>query len=262
MNGMLALDVQGLKKNYGHVEALRGLDLHIPQGEFFGLLGPNGAGKSTLIHCIVGLTRASHGDVRVFGFHTVHDFLQARQQIGLSPQEVNLERVFPIETLLCFQGGYYGLAQGQARERAQSLLRQFKLYEKRRDPFMKLSGGMQKRVLIARALMGQPKLLILDEPTAGLDVELRYELWSYLRRINREEGVTILLTTHYIDEAELLCDRVGVIHHGQMIELGAPQQLLKKHAQATLEDVFVTLTGMSIQQIEKSEMATTPQERP
>jgi ABC-2 type transport system ATP-binding protein len=249
---MPALSIKGLKKKFGAFEALKGIDLAIPQGEFFGLLGPNGAGKSTLINCVSGLTRPSAGDIEVFGRHTVADFLQARQHIGLSPQEVNLERFMSIEKILFFQGGYYGLARAAARQRAEELLKQFRLWERRGDPYMRLSGGMQKRVMIARALMAYPKLLMLDEPTAGLDVESRHELWAYLQRLNQNEGITILLTTHYIEEAELLCGRVGIIHQGSIIVLGAPHELLQTHAKTRLEDVFIKLTGMAMAQIERS----------
>ena len=233
-----ALLISALKKSYGAVQALNGVDLTVPKGEFFGLLGPNGAGKSTLINCVASLQRASAGSIQVFGHPVGGEALRAKALIGLSPQEINLERFAPIEKVLTFQAGYDGIETREAARYADELLSQFRLTEKRNVPFYKLSGGMQKRVMIARALMGKPKLLILDEPTAGLDVELRHELWDFLRLINRERGVTILLTTHYIDEAELLCSRVGFINHGQLIELGVPKELLQKYISPSLRVTF------------------------
>jgi ABC-2 type transport system ATP-binding protein len=229
-----SVQITHLEKSYGKTAALQGVDLEIRPGEFFGLLGPNGAGKTTLINCIVGLVRPSIGQVRVFGHSVTEEPYAAKQCIGFSPQEVNVDRFFNLGRTLEFQGGFHGFSLAASQQRAKQLLEQFGLKEKAKDPFYKLSGGMQKRLLVARALMSQPKLLILDEPTAGVDVEQRHELWDYLRGLNRD-GTTIILTTHYIDEAEALCERVGIINHGRIIELGAPKSLIEKYCNAEVE---------------------------
>jgi ABC-2 type transport system ATP-binding protein len=226
-----AVQITQLKKYYGRVPALQGVDLEIRTGEFFGLLGPNGAGKTTLINGIVGLVKPTEGEIKVFGSSVRKDPLTTKRQIGFSPQEVNVERFFNLQRTLEFQGGFYGLKPAQARARAREMLKQFGLTEKSRQQFYKLSGGMQKRLLIARALVSNPRLLILDEPTAGVDVEQRHELWKYLRNLNRD-GTTIILTTHYIDEAEALCERVGIIDHGRIMELGSPRELIAKYCRA------------------------------
>ncbi len=234
-----AVSIVAAKKNYGSLTALQGIDLEIPQGEFFGLLGPNGAGKSTLIHCIVGLARPSSGEVQVFGHSVQADPLSAKMEMGFSPQEVNVERFFNLRRTLEFQGGFYGLSKQESTSRAQQLLEQFGLVEKASEQFFRLSGGMQKRLLVARAMMSKPRLLILDEPTAGVDVGQRHELWKYLKDLNRD-GTTILLTTHYIDEAEALCERVGIINHGKILELGSPQNLVEKYCRS---QIHLTLEG-------------------
>lgn len=242
---MNAVAIVGLKKNYGVVEALQGIDLEIPEGEFFGLLGPNGAGKSTLIRSMVGLVRPTQGSVSIFGYDVSRRYREAKSCIGLSPQEVNIDRFFSILKTLEYQGGYYGLGHRERSQRAETLLKRFALWEKRCAPFYRLSGGMQKRLLVVRALMNQPKLLILDEPTAGIDVEQRHDLWRFLRDL-KKEGTTIILTTHYIDEAEALCERVGIIDLGRIVELGNPTALMTQYREPTLEDVFIKLTGKTI----------------
>ena len=226
-----AIQTQHLKKNYGSVIALNDVHLEVPQGEFFGLLGPNGAGKSTLINCIVGLAKPSSGEVLVFGHSTRKSPLAAKACIGFSPQEVNVERFFNIRSTLEFQGGFHGLSRPEAKERAQEMLVKFGLLDKAKEQFFRLSGGMQKRLLVARALIPRPPLLILDEPTAGVDVGQRHELWKYLSDLNRD-GTTILLTTHYIDEAEALCERVGIINHGRILELGSPKELIQNYCES------------------------------
>lgn len=230
---MLAIAIKNLKKKYKDTFALKGVDLEIPQGEFFGLLGPNGAGKTTLISCVVGLAHASEGGVEVFGQSVKDNPLAAKMHIGFSPQEVNVDRFFNLQKTLEFQGGFFGLSYRESRSRATELLGQFGLSAKSKQPFYKLSGGMQKRLLVARALISRPKLLILDEPTAGVDVEQRHELWKYLRNLN-QDGTTIILTTHYIDEAEALCERVGIIAEGKILELGSPLALIEKYCEAQL----------------------------
>lgn len=230
---MLAISIKNLQKKYRETFALKGIDLEISSGEFFGLLGPNGAGKTTLISCIVGLAHPSEGEVEVFGQSVQQNPLAAKMSIGFSPQEVNVDRFFNLQKTLEFQGGFYGLSYQESRHRAQELLQQFGLSSKSKQQFYKLSGGMQKRLLVARALMSRPKLLILDEPTAGVDVEQRHELWKYLRNLN-QDGTTIILTTHYIDEAEALCERVGIIAEGKILELGSPDILIEKYCQSQL----------------------------
>jgi len=229
-----AIHIENLFKHYGSLAALNGVSLEIPQGQFFGLLGPNGAGKTTLISSIVGLVRPSSGLVRVFGHDVAEEPRAAKRFIGFSPQEINTDRFFNLRRTLEFQGGFHGLPRAEAKDLAEQLLQQFGLAEKAKMPFYKLSGGMQKRLMIARALMSRPKLLMLDEPTAGVDVEQRHELWKYLRDLNKN-GTTILLTTHYIDEAEALCERTGIINHGKIIELGTPQELIAKYCESEVE---------------------------
>jgi ABC-2 type transport system ATP-binding protein len=250
-----AVKIQKLEKYFGRVAALRGIDLEIPAGEFFGLLGPNGAGKSTLINCTVGLAKPTKGSVEVFGHDVRKDPVAAKSRIGFSPQEVNVERFFNLRKTLEFQGGFHGLPAVEAKARADRMLTQFGLQDKAHQQFFRLSGGMQKRLLVARALMSQPQLLILDEPTAGVDVAQRHELWNYLRDLNRD-GTTIILTTHYIDEAETLCERVGIINHGRVLELGAPKDLIAKYCDSqiilavegkiTAQD-FSDMTGVEVE---------------
>lgn len=242
---MDALDVIGLEKTYeGGTKALRGIDLKIPEGSFFGLLGPNGAGKSTLIHCLMGLAVPTGGRATVFGHDIVTDYQEARDQIGLAPQEPNLDWFLSVEDTLDFHGGYYRMRKKERRERIEELLKDFSLAEKRKARTMFLSGGMKRRVILARALMHHPKMLILDEPTAGVDVELRLELWKYMKKINKA-GTTILLTTHYIEEAEQLCDDIALINKGKIIQTGTAAELKKLYKKKTLEDVYLKVVGRS-----------------
>src|SRR5918997_4530506 len=200
-----ALEIDGLVKRYPTgTEALRGVSLEIAEGQFFGLLGPNGAGKSTLIHCTTGLAQPTSGSIRVFGHDAIDHYASARQAVGLAPQEFNLDWFLTVAETLDYHAGYFGMPRRDRRERAGELLEAFSLTEKANDRTRTLSGGMKRRLILARALMPRPRLLILDEPTAGVDVELRLELWHYVQRINAE-GTTILLTTHYLEEAEQLC---------------------------------------------------------
>ena len=240
----LALQVKGLKKTYndGKVKALKGVDLEIKSGQFFGLLGPNGAGKSTLIHTITGLSMPSSGSAKVFGSDVVADYKTARMYVGLSPQDINLDWFLTVEQTLDFHGGYYGMRKKERRERIDELLKAFSLTEKKNARGMFLSGGMKRRMVIARALMHKPEFLILDEPTAGVDVELRRELWDYVRKIN-EQGTTVLLTTHYIEEAEALCDQIALIDGGKILNQGTAAQLKKFYKAKTLEDVYLKATG-------------------
>jgi ABC-2 type transport system ATP-binding protein len=239
-----ALHIEDLVKRYPTgVEALRGVSLDIRPGELFGLLGPNGAGKSTLIHCTTGLAQTTSGTIEVFGHNALgKDYSEARQAVGLAPQEVNLDWFLTVEETLDYHAGYFGMPKRERRERTKELLETFSLTEKRDERTRTLSGGMKRRVVLARAMMHRPRMLILDEPTAGVDVELRLELWHYVQRIN-EEGTSILLTTHYIEEAEQLCDRIAFINEGQIVGLGTSSELADRYGVANLEDAYLALVG-------------------
>jgi ABC-2 type transport system ATP-binding protein len=238
-----ALQVEDLVKRYPTgVEALKGVSLEIRPGELFGLLGPNGAGKSTLIHCTTGLAQVTSGSIRVFGHDAIEDYGEARQAVGLAPQEVNLDWFLTVAETLDYHAGYFGMPKKERRERTEELLETFSLTEKRDERTRTLSGGMKRRVVLARAMMHRPRLLILDEPTAGVDVELRLELWHYVQRINAE-GTSILLTTHYIEEAEQLCDRIAFINEGQIVGEGTSSQLADRFGVANLEDAYLALVG-------------------
>lgn len=221
----MAISIRNLTKRYGDFPALNNVTFDVPEGEFFGFLGANGAGKTTTINILCGLATPTSGSAAVFGSDVLKDYRQARRLIGLVPQEFNFDRFFSLEEILTYYSRFFGLSGRQARERAEELLRAFDLYEKRKDDIMRISGGMKRRLLIARALVHRPKILILDEPTAGADVELRRDIWDYLRRLNRQ-GTTILLTTHYIEEAERLAKRIGIIHQGQIIALNTKEKLM------------------------------------
>jgi ABC-2 type transport system ATP-binding protein len=238
-----ALQVTELVKRYPTgTEALKGVSLTIESGEFFGLLGPNGAGKSTLIHCTTGLAQPTSGDIRVFGHDAVHDYREARLAVGLAPQELNLDWFLTLEESLDYHGGYFGMPRKERRERAAELLETFSLSSKKHDRTRTLSGGMKRRLILARALMHRPRLLILDEPTAGVDVELRLELWHYVQRINAE-GTTILLTTHYLEEAEQLCSKIAFINDGRIVAGGTSAELATEFGVASLEDAYLELVG-------------------
>jgi ABC-2 type transport system ATP-binding protein len=240
---ILALDIQDLRKKYDDgPEALKGINLQVAEGEFVGLLGPNGAGKSTLIHSIMGLVIPTSGKALIFGHDAVSDYQEARKLAGLAPQEPNVDWFLTVEQTLDFHGGYYGMRNAERQERITELLDAFSLTDKRKAKAMKLSGGMKRRVILARALMHKPKLIILDEPTAGVDVELRRELWDYMRKVNKD-GATILLTTHYIEEAEELCSTIALINGGEIIDRGTPAELKKRFKAKTLEDVYLKVTG-------------------
>src|SRR5918997_1030978 len=238
-----ALAVNDLVKRYPTgTEALRGVSLEIQDGEFFGLLGPNGAGKSTLIHCTTGLAQPTSGSIRVFGHDAIDHYQDARLAVGLAPQDLNLDWFLTVEESLAYHGGYFGMPRRERRERVTELLETFSLTEKRHERTRTLSGGMKRRLVLARALMHRPRLLILDEPTAGVDVELRLELWHYVQRV-RSEGTTILLTTHYLEEAEQLCDRIAFIAAGQIVAEGSSAQLAAQFGVGGLEDAYLELVG-------------------
>jgi ABC-2 type transport system ATP-binding protein len=238
-----ALQITDLVKRYPTgTEALKGVSLDIAPGEFFGLLGPNGAGKSTLIHCTTGLAQPTSGDIRIFGHDAIDHYKEARIAVGLAPQELNIDWFLTVEETLDYHGGYFGMPKKERRERTKELLADFSLVDKRNDRTRTLSGGMKRRLVLARALMHRPRLLILDEPTAGVDVELRLELWHYVQRINAE-GTTILLTTHYLEEADQLCSRIAFINHGEIVASGTSRDLAESYGVNSLEDAYLGLVG-------------------
>ena len=223
-----ALELTDLKKVYATgVEALRGINLVVEEGDFYALLGPNGAGKSTTIGIITSLVNKTSGKVKVFDYDIDTDLVRAKQQIGLVPQEFNFNPFETVEQIVVNQAGYYGVPRNEALKRSEKYLKQSNLWEKRHERARMLSGGMKRRLMIARALMHEPRLLILDEPTAGVDIELRREMWTFLRELN-ENGTTIILTTHYLEEAEMLCRNIGIIQSGELIENTSMKTLLAK----------------------------------
>jgi len=228
-----AILVERLQKRYGSLTAVDQLDFHVDRGEFFGFLGPNGAGKTTTINALVGLVRPDAGRISLFGHDTVTDWREARRLIGVAPQEYNFDRYLTVRNILINQAGYYGLRGPAIRERADRLLERFKLTSKAKDTYVHLSGGMKRRLSLARAMMHEPKILVLDEPTAGVDVELRLDLWQQLRDFNAD-GITIFLTTHYLEEAETLCRRIGIIDGGRLVALENTQRLLELAGEARL----------------------------
>lgn len=223
-----ALEISGLKKVYkGGFEALKGIDLTVNEGDFFALLGPNGAGKSTTIGVITSLVNKTSGQVKVFGHDIDNELEAAKSYIGLVPQEFNFNQFESLMTILVNQAGYYGVERKLAFERAEKYLKQLDLWEKRNAAARMLSGGMKRRLMIARALMHEPKMLILDEPTAGVDIELRRSMWEFLRELNKQ-GITIILTTHYLEEAEMLCRNIAIIDSGVIVENTTMKALLNK----------------------------------
>ena len=233
---MKALEIIDLVKTYSTgVKAVQGINLTVEQGDFYALLGHNGAGKSTTIGIISALVNKTSGQVKVFGCDLDSDKAALKKQIGLVPQEFNFNQFERVIDVLVQQAGFYGINKSEALKRAEIWLKKLNLWEKRTHLTRELSGGMKRRVMIARALMHEPKLLILDEPTAGVDIELRRSLWQFLRELN-EQGTTVILTTHYLEEAENLCRHIGIIQHGQLIENTTMKALL-----ATLENEFFVL---------------------
>ncbi|MEQ3640622.1 MAG: ABC transporter ATP-binding protein [Alteromonas sp.] len=225
---MKALDIKGLTKTYkGGVKALKGVDLSVQEGDFFALLGPNGAGKSTTIGIISSLVNQTGGTVSVFGYDLTTQKEQAKACIGLVPQEFNFNQFETVLQIVLNQAGYYGVPRSIAKERAKKYLAKLDLWEKRDARARELSGGMKRRLMIARALMHEPKLLILDEPTAGVDIEIRRAMWLFLEEINRA-GITIILTTHYLEEAEMLCRNIAIINKGTIVENTSMKSLLSK----------------------------------
>jgi len=225
---MKALALKDLRKTYHNgTEALKGIDLDVEEGDFFALLGPNGAGKTTAIGIVTSLVNKTSGRVEVFGHDIDRDLEAAKSCIGLVPQEINFNQFEKVENIVVNQAGYYGIPRPLAQQRAERYLRQLDLWGKRRDISRSLSGGMKRRLMIARALVHEPRLLILDEPTAGVDIEIRRSMWRFLRQIN-SEGTTIILTTHYLEEAESLCRNIAIIDQGRIIEHDRMSNLLRK----------------------------------
>ncbi|GGY05522.1 ABC transporter ATP-binding protein [Litchfieldella qijiaojingensis] len=258
-----ALSIRGLTKIYGNgFHALKGIDLDVAQGDFFALLGPNGAGKSTTLGIVCSLVQKTAGKVSVFGVDIDKDFARAKYHLGVVPQEFNFNQFEKVEDIIHAQAGYYGMPMREAKPRAERLLKDLGLWDKRKGSARMLSGGMKRRLMIARALMHRPKLLILDEPTAGVDIELRRSMWDYMRRINREEGTTIILTTHYLEEAESLCRNIAIINHGEIVQNTSVRGLL---AQLNTETFLLDLArpvdkppvieGFEVQQVESNQLA-------
>ncbi len=225
---MNALTIRNLRKTYDNgQEALKGIDLNVETGDFYALLGPNGAGKTTAIGIVSSLVNKSAGDVEIFGHNIDTDIEAAKSCLGLVPQEINLNLWETVGNIVANQAGYYGLSGKHARERVETCLKELRLWDRRKDIARSLSGGMKRRLMIARALVHEPRLLILDEPTAGVDIEIRRSMWKYLQAIN-ESGTTIILTTHYLEEAESLCRHIGIIDEGRIIEDAKMSTVLRK----------------------------------
>jgi len=243
-----ALEISALAKTYkGGFQALKGIDLTVSEGDFFALLGPNGAGKSTSIGVITSLVNKTAGQVKVFGYDIDTDLEKAKSFIGLVPQEFNFSQFEPLVNILVNQAGYYGVTKSVATKRAEKYLKQLELWDKRDEPARSLSGGMKRRLMIARALMHEPKMLILDEPTAGVDIELRRSMWDFLRELNKQ-GITIILTTHYLEEAEMLCRNIAIIDGGEIVEDTSMKKLL---AQLDVETfVFDIKVGATVAELE------------
>ncbi|QMV13340.1 ABC transporter ATP-binding protein [Vibrio spartinae] len=242
---MNALELTDLRKTYaGGFEALKGLNLTVRKGDFYALLGPNGAGKSTTIGIISSLVNKTSGKVSVFGHDLDKEMERAKLSLGLVPQEFNFNQFETVEQIVIQQAGYYGVPRAQAKERAKKYLTQLDLWEKRKERSRNLSGGMKRRLMIARALMHEPQLLILDEPTAGVDIELRRSMWNFLQQLNRQ-GITIILTTHYLEEAEMLCRNIGIIHGGELIENTSMKALLGQlKVETFILDIAPTVTDI------------------
>ncbi|MER2064184.1 MAG: ABC transporter ATP-binding protein [Alkalibacterium sp.] len=253
-----ALEIKDLKKVYaGGVQALRGIDLKVEEGDFYALLGPNGAGKSTTIGIVTSLVNKTSGSVKVFDYDIDTDLTHAKQQIGLVPQEFNFNPFETVQQIVVNQAGYYGVPRKEAMKRSEKYLKQSDLWEKRDVRARMLSGGMKRRLMIARALMHEPRLLILDEPTAGVDIELRREMWDFLRELNNN-GTTIILTTHYLEEAEMLCRNIGIIRAGELIEDTSMKSLLSKLMYETFildldtSGKFPEITGYPSEMVDES----------
>lgn len=231
-----AVSIVDVVKHFGSLQALAGVSLEIEEGEFFGLLGPNGAGKTTLISCLAGLIRPDSGSLKVLGHDVIKDFREARRLLGVVPQELVFDPFFNVRETLQIQSGYFGIRKND--DWIDEILHNLDLTSKANVNMRRLSGGMKRRVLVAQALVHKPPVIVLDEPTAGVDVELRQGLWQFVRRLNNE-GHTIILTTHYLEEAEALCGRIALMKQGRVVALDTTANLMAAHPGGTLEDVFV-----------------------
>ncbi len=238
-NSEIAISIQGLTKFYKKFQALNQVSFNVRRGDFFAFLGPNGAGKTTTINCLTGLSNYQSGQIKVFGYDVVNDYLHSRRLIGLCAQEFNFDPFLTIFQLLSYQAQYFGIAPEESRRRAGQMLERFGLLDKKNVKHRALSGGMKKRLLLCRALIHDPEILILDEPTAGCDLELKFLIWDYLAQLNKE-GKTIFLTTHYMEEAERLCKTIGIINHGHIVKIGDKKQILQDKS---LEEFFLESTG-------------------
>lgn len=233
------LIIDSFTKKYGEKVAVDNISLRIKRGTFFGLLGPNGAGKSSTIHCITGIGMITSGNIIVDGIDVVKDYKTARTKVGLSPQEFNVDIFATCEQLLDFMGGYYGIPKVIRQARIEELLTRFELQEHRKKKFKELSGGLKRRLILARVLIHTPKLLILDEPTAGVDVKQRYDLWAYLRELNAG-GTTIILTSHYLEEVEALCSEIAIINNGVIVAEGSKDDFIRDGS--SLEKKYLEIT--------------------
>ncbi len=248
MPAKIIISFRNFRKEYKDLVAVKGLNLDIKKGEFFGLLGPNGAGKTTTISALVGLVKLTAGTIIVRGHDSIKEYKKVHRLIGLAPQEENLDFWFlNVREILVYHAGYFGIPQKGAGKKADELLKMMDLWEKRNSKVMELSGGMKRRLLLAKAMMHDPEIIVMDEPTAGADVELRQKLWKYIKLLNRE-GKTIILTTHYLEEAEALCDRVAIMNKGEIVAMGTPEELKKgvkikgiSSGKGSLEDVYMNL---------------------
>jgi ABC-2 type transport system ATP-binding protein len=236
----IAISINKLTKYYKKLQALRDVSFEVKRGDFFAFLGPNGAGKTTTINIITGLSNYQSGEVKVFGYNAKTEYIQSRRLVGLCAQESNFDPFLSIYQLLVYQAGYFGVLPGQAKRRANVLLERFRLSDKHSAKYRALSGGMKKRLLLCRALIHDPEILILDEPTAGCDLELKFQIWDYLKQLNKE-GKTIFLTTHYMEEAEKLCKTIGIINQGRIVRIGDKREILQDKS---LEAVFMEVTGL------------------
>lgn len=233
------LEIKNLTKKYGNKVAVDNISLTINRGSFYGLLGPNGAGKSTTIHCITGVAQPTEGEIILDGLDVVKDYKQARTKVGLSPQEFNVEFFAPTEDLIDYMGGYYGIPADERKRRTDELIERFDLEEHRKVQFQKLSGGLKRRAILARALVHTPDLLILDEPTAGVDVEQRHQLWEFLKEMN-ERGKTIILTSHYLEEIQHLCNEIAIINHGRIVAEGTKEDFMREGK--SVEQTYLEIT--------------------
>jgi len=248
MNAQPVVQASGLVKRYGALTAVAGIDFEIDKGECFGLLGPNGAGKTTTVKMLCCTLPISEGDIRILGMSARSRPREIKARLGVCPQEVNLDPDFTVEKNLVVYSRYFDIPPAEARERARRLIERFHLHEKSGEPIEDLSGGLKKRLLIARALINEPDIAVLDEPTTGLDPQSKHQIWDEVGELKRS-GTTVILTTHYMEEASLLCDRLLIMDQGLIVERGRPRELVSKHAPGgTLEDVFLKLTGRQLRE--------------